>query len=98
MGGADNDTRECSVETVMGRIEILQREARAGEDAVGVEADAAGVDARDGYRGVGQGPAEGVCGWVEGDRGEHVRDDGSGHHGGEGVCGQEDWRDVALSG
>ncbi len=51
-----------------------------------------------GYCGVGKGGAERVCEWVEGDRGEHVCDDGQGDYGSEGVCGEEDWRDAALSG
>lgn len=82
----------------MGGVEVLQQPARAGEDAPGVEADAAGVDVGGGYRGVGEGGEEGVREWVSGDRGEHVRDDGPGDDGGEGVCGEEDWGDVALSG
>lgn len=89
---------EYLVAAVVGGVEILQQPARAGEDAVGVEAYAAGVDAYWGYRGVGEGGEEGVCEWFEGHWGEHVCDDGSGDYGGEGVCGEEDWGDVAVSG
>ena len=56
------------------------------------------MDAAGGYRGVGEGGEEGLCEWFEGHRGEYVCDDGSGDYGGEGVCGEEDWGDVALSG
>lgn len=82
----------------MGGVEILQQPARAGEDAISVETHAASVDADSGYRGIGEGGKEGVYQWLEGHRGEYVCDDGSGDNGGEGVCGEEDWGDVALSG
>lgn len=82
----------------MGWVEILQQPACAGEDAAGVEAYAAGVGVCEGYGGVGEGGEEGVCEWVEGHRGEYVRDDRSGDNGGEGVRGEEDWGHVALSG
>lgn len=95
--GADH-AGECGVAAVVGRVEVLQREAGAGEDAVGVEADPAGVGVGGGYGGVGQGGAEGVCEWVAGHRGEHVCDDGPGDHGGKGVRGEEDWGHVAVSG
>lgn len=41
---------------------------------------------------------EGLCEGVAGDGREHVCDHGSGHHGGEGVCGAEAGRDDSLSG
>ena len=82
----------------MGGVEILQQPACAGEDAAGVETDAAGVGVCQGYGGVGEGGEEGLCEWVEGHWGEYVCDDGSGDNGGEGMCGEEDWGHVALSG
>lgn len=80
----------------MGRVEVLQFATGAGEDAVGVEAEAAGVDVFGGSGGDFEGGEEGVCEGDEGGWGGDVRDDGSGDHGGEGVCGEEDWGHGAV--
>ena len=82
----------------MGRAQVLPQRGRAAQDAHGEQAEAPRVDECARARDPGQGRAVGLCEGLEGGGREHVCHYRSGHIGAEGVRGEEDGWDAALSG